>query len=243
MDPFDPFHPYNHDVDEEDIFVGMMHQYVTDMILQEPAPLRTKRTTLNRDCEEGHKRLVHDYFVDDCVYQPKDFKRRFCLRKSVFQRIVNAMESRYEYFQLRYDARGKRSFTGLQKCAAAIKLMAMGESPDSIDDYMRMSERTARKSLYRLARGVIETFGYKYLRKPSLNDIQQLYPAHEERHGFPGMLGSIDCTKWIWRNCPVAWKRSIHKWSYWIAFISIRGGCITRLMDLTCFFWSCGFEQ
>ncbi|KAL7617112.1 hypothetical protein Lser_V15G01511 [Lactuca serriola] len=84
--------------------------------------------------------------------------------------------------------------------------MAIRESLDSIDDYMRMSKRTARESLYRLARGVIETFGDKYLRKPSLNDMQQLYAAHDERHGFPGMLGSIDYTKWIWRNCHVVWK-------------------------------------
>ncbi|KAL7606940.1 uncharacterized protein LOC111892383 [Lactuca sativa] len=62
--------------------------------------------------------------------------------------------------------------------------MTVGESLDSIDDYIRMSERTARESLYRLARGVVETFGGVYLRKPSLNDMQQLYVAHEERYGF-----------------------------------------------------------
>ncbi|XP_023737329.1 uncharacterized protein LOC111885298 [Lactuca sativa] len=105
-----------------------------------------------------------------------------------------------------YDARGKRGFTSLQKSVAAIKLMVMGESPDSIDGYMRMSERTARESLYRLVRDVVETFGDKYLRKPSLKDMKQLYATHEQQHGFPGMLGSIDYTKWIWRNCPVAWK-------------------------------------
>ncbi|XP_023749730.2 uncharacterized protein LOC111898014 [Lactuca sativa] len=37
-------------------------------------------------------------------------------------------------------------FTTLQKCAAAIRLMAMGESPETMDDYMRMSERTARET-------------------------------------------------------------------------------------------------
>ena len=41
-------------------------------------------------------------------------------------------------FQMRYDA--------------------IGEWPDSIDDYMRMFERTARDSLYTSARDVIKTF-------------------------------------------------------------------------------------
>nr|KAJ0228469.1 hypothetical protein LSAT_V11C100044640 [Lactuca sativa] len=75
-----------------------------------------------------------------------------------------------------------------------------------MDDYMRMSERTARESLYTLSRDVVETFGDVYLRKPSLHDLQELYVAHEERHGFPEMIGSIDCTHWKWKNCPVSWK-------------------------------------
>ncbi|GJZ27884.1 ALP1-like protein isoform X1 [Tanacetum coccineum] len=45
----------------------------------------------------------------------------------------------------------------------------------------------------------------QYLRKPDFNDIQKLYTAHNNIHGFPGMLGSIDCMHWEWRNCPKAW--------------------------------------
>ncbi|XP_052622891.1 uncharacterized protein LOC111902309 [Lactuca sativa] len=91
-------------------------------------------------------------------------------------------EARYEFFQLRYDARGRRGFTTLQKCVVAIHLMAMGESPDTMDDSMGMSERTARESMYTLSRDVAETFGDMYLRKTSLHDFQELYAAHKERH-------------------------------------------------------------
>nr|XP_043638334.1 uncharacterized protein LOC122609347 [Erigeron canadensis] len=46
----------------------------------------------------------------------------------------------------------------------------------------------------------------EYLRRPTLEDIQRLYARHEELNGFPGMLGSIDCMHWPWKNCPKAWQ-------------------------------------
>ncbi|XP_051202538.2 uncharacterized protein [Lolium perenne] len=42
-----------------------------------------------------------------------------------------------------------------------------------------------------------------FCRRPTVEDTQHLLAKAEER-GFPGMLGSIDCMHWQWRNCPVA---------------------------------------
>ncbi|XP_071695224.1 uncharacterized protein [Rutidosis leptorrhynchoides] len=46
----------------------------------------------------------------------------------------------------------------------------------------------------------------RYMRSPNAYDVQRLYSKHEEKHGFKGMLGSIDCMHWEWKNCPVALK-------------------------------------
>jgi hypothetical protein len=31
---------------------------------------------------------------------------------------------------------------------------------------------------------------------------------HKEVHGFPGMIGSLDCSHTYWKNCPKAWQGS-----------------------------------
>ncbi|XP_052621098.1 uncharacterized protein LOC111901508 [Lactuca sativa] len=76
------------------------------------------------------------------------------------------------------------SFSSIQKCAAALRYLGY--------DWFSAC--------------VYEVFHEEYLRKPTQRDIERLYSAHEERHGFPGMLGSLDCTHVAWEKCPTAWR-------------------------------------
>ncbi|GKC84259.1 ALP1-like protein isoform X1 [Tanacetum coccineum] len=67
-------------------------------------------------------------------------------------------------------------------------------------------ERTSRTALDHFCQAVMKIYGPEFLRKPTVTDIEKLYLHHEEKHWFPGMLGSLDCTDWKWFGFPYAFK-------------------------------------
>ncbi|XP_022030971.1 uncharacterized protein LOC110931906 [Helianthus annuus] len=166
----------------------------------------TRRIRINRDRQGAHDKLVNDYFSDEPLYNADIFRRRFRMSRRLFTRIANDLAGLDPFFTQRPDARNYEGFTTLQKCTAAIRQLAYGTVADALDEYLQMSARTTRECLYRFCHNVVKLYSKKYLRKPNAYDVQQLYQAHEARHGFPGMLGSIDCMHWGWHNCPTAWR-------------------------------------
>jgi hypothetical protein len=67
-----------------------------------------------------------------------------------------------------------------------------------------MSESTCIEAIHRFCSAVIAVFGKLYLRGPTTEDTTRLLSINKNRR-FPGMLGSIDCMHWKWKNCPFAW--------------------------------------
>jgi hypothetical protein len=59
--------------------------------------------------------------------------------------------------------------------------------------------------MYRFCEDVIMVFGEYYLRELNIDDTGRLLSINESR-GFPGMLGSIDCMHWQWKNYPFGWQ-------------------------------------
>jgi hypothetical protein len=52
---------------------------------------------------------------------------------------------------------------------------------------------------------IVNIYADKYLRSPHKDNIQRILAVSDER-GFPGMMGSLDCMHWHWKNCPIANK-------------------------------------
>ena len=80
-----------------------------------------------------------------------------------------------------------------------------GVAADFMDEYVQIRESTAIESLKKFVKAVVDLFSKEYLRFLNNEDIARLL-VNGERRGFPGMLGSIDCMYWKWKNCPIAWK-------------------------------------
>nr|GEU73085.1 hypothetical protein [Tanacetum cinerariifolium] len=95
------------------------------------------------------------------------------------------------------DLIGREGIFPLIKCTSAIRQLTYGVNASFLDDYMQISKRLSRMALDHFCEAVKDIYGPRYLRKPTVTDIEKLYRHHEEKHGFPEILGSLDYL-WIW---------------------------------------------
>ncbi|GJX34484.1 ALP1-like protein [Tanacetum coccineum] len=94
----------------------------------------------------------------------------------------------------------------LAKCTSVIRQMTYDIVRDALHEYLQMGATTARVNLVHFSNAVMELYGREYLRQPIYTDMEKLYAHHEQKHGFPGMIGNVDCTDWPWENCPNAFR-------------------------------------
>ncbi|XP_021826741.1 uncharacterized protein LOC110767498 [Prunus avium] len=92
-----------------------------------------------------------------------------------------------------------------QKFTAVIRMLEYGSSADQVDEIAQMGKSTALESLVRSCDAVETLYNRDYLRRPTPRVLQRLLQKAEAR-GFPGMVGSIDCMHWQWKNYPTAWQ-------------------------------------
>nr|VDD31699.1 unnamed protein product [Brassica oleracea] len=175
-----------------EIFDDILEDTYNDIVEAKTSKQR-KQAYIERNREAGHSRLWDDYFTEDSTFSTYLFRRRFRMNKDLFLRLVHGLSENVPFFRQRRDATGRFGLSPLQKCTAAIRLLAYGTAADTVDKYLRLGESTALSCLHHFTDGIIQLFGDEYLRRPIPEDLQRLFDMGDKR-GFPGM------------NCPTAWK-------------------------------------
>jgi hypothetical protein len=87
----------------------------------------------------------------------------------------------------------------LQKCTTTIRQLAHGSEADHLAESLKIAETTTMEAMKYFVEGVIAVLGERYLRRPTMEDVERLL-KFGERRGFPDMFGSIDCMHWSWEN-------------------------------------------
>ncbi|XP_010481067.1 PREDICTED: uncharacterized protein LOC104759887 [Camelina sativa] len=154
------FH-YHYDPNNDNLNQYFQEQFSNQFqAVEEESPVKRKpRTYIDRKREEGHERLWNDYFSDNPTYNAHQFRRWFRMNKPLFLRIVNRLSEEVPFFKPKRDATFWNGLLPLQQCTAAIRLLAYGAGSDSVDEYIRLAECTARKCLEHFVVGIVDLFG------------------------------------------------------------------------------------
>ena len=168
-------------------------EIIEELLMETSQPKRHR--SIRRNHLASHERLSLDYFAPTPIYPPVLFRRKFRMKRSLFLLIQSKVKAHDSYFVQKRNSAKKLGLSSLQKITAALRMLAYGVSGDFIDEYVRIGETIALKSLKKFVTLVIDVFSEEYLRKPNNEDIARLL-AHGKHQGFSGMLGSIDCMHW-----------------------------------------------
>jgi len=118
----------------------------------------------------------------------------------VFRRVYSEVKDT-PFFRRRINATGRPQAHPLQKVVAAFRVLAYGEAADRAEEYVRLSRSTILLSVKCLVVCIVSKWESTYLRRPNNAELQTILDRNAER-GFPGCMGSLDCSHWAWQQCP-----------------------------------------
>ncbi|XP_026439668.1 uncharacterized protein LOC113338464 [Papaver somniferum] len=110
----------------------------------EPKEVFTRRYTY-RGRDEWHEKLMHDYFLPDCVFSDENFQGRFCMPRHLVLNIIGELCQVEPQFNSQYDALNIRGHSPEQNVTSTLRILGYDRPPDSNDEYLRISKTTAYK--------------------------------------------------------------------------------------------------
>jgi hypothetical protein len=177
-------------------------KYDDDNQLEQTRNKRKKYAVFDRDRAE--RCLKEDFLGPERRFDNKQFIRTFRITPSLAEDILQKLAQRNPIFTRRTQVTGREGISPDVRLLCVLKCLGYGVSSSSEIPYFQMCETTIRDSIKAFARCMIDEYSTYYLRQPSKDDAKRVLRLHEEKHGAPGMFGSLDCMHVGWKNCPIA---------------------------------------
>lgn len=151
----------------------------------------------------GHSSWIRDYVDNDPIYPEHFLVRRFGVTRDMFHYIHNYFVRTYpEFWGTRTNGLGRIGHPSQVKILVCLRILVTSGSYDSFDDQARMSSTSIRDYFQSFVKIMVTDFGPLFLNRPMTNEELDNVSEQFAELGFPGCVGSIDCMKLIWKNCP-----------------------------------------
>lgn len=129
----------------------------------------------------------------------KLFRRRFRMPAELFLDYFIPRVKAVNLFEMTYDSRIPVEI----KCLIALRILGRGHSSDDNWDGCEVCESTCTAIFHKFIRGMVRHFFVDSVKPPTGDRLAQVMATYS-RLGYPGAVGSIDCTHIFWGKCPVS---------------------------------------
>lgn len=139
----------------------------------------------------------------------KEFSLMFRLSRGRFQLLMqDVMRAGIPFYMSEVTANGESVASLEARLLLPLKTLAYGVPPHTFLDYFHLSSPLARNCCIEFDKAIKTIYMRRFLRLPSADDVKGIVSLHKEVHGVHGMVGSLDCSHTVWKNCPKAWQGS-----------------------------------
>ena len=165
----------------------------------------TRRRVFMWDRQRAEQCIEQDYLGSSPTFGIDDFKRIFRVSRTSYEVIKRCVCEADLFFCDGFDITGRRRVITDAKILISLKYLAYGCSVNAFRDYFQVGESTALLSAKKFTKCISNSILQKqFFSFFTPADAKRVEALHSEKHAVHGMLGSLDCSHFVWGNCAVA---------------------------------------
>mmetsp|Transcript_31718 Transcript_31718/g.43515 ORF Transcript_31718/g.43515 Transcript_31718/m.43515 type:complete len:434 (-) Transcript_31718:776-2077(-) len=143
------------------------------------------------------QQLLHANFKVPGSWEWKRFRNRFRMPPDAFNSFVNECRVNRIFGEAKRDSRIAIEF----KVMACLRILARDAVGDDIDEHLNIGNSTVNSFFKLFLANCVEKLYSKYVYVPQGSELDAVEAVYRKM-GFPGCVGSMDCTHVFWDKCP-----------------------------------------
>lgn len=134
----------------------------------------------------------------------KKFRNKFRMPCELFRDHFIPKLEEYNVFPSKYQSRIPVEI----KAMIGLRILGRGNCADDISELSGVGCSTVHAIWHQFIRGIERSMFPVYVTPPTGNHLKTVMDTYA-RLGFPGAVGSVDCTHVAWNKCPIALKQRV----------------------------------